>query len=117
MEYPIIYFSKNWNNKLNNEYFTCFDLYDAAKYKLSAIYRIQVYRNKKLIEMNKAKLIFKETCLITDVDNLFCRVNLGESRAEFIKYFCKKHSLKSSNYSTTYFSKMIFKAINCTELF
>jgi len=46
----IISFSKNWNNKLDANYFTTIRVHNPEKYKVGSLFNVQLIKNEKMIK-------------------------------------------------------------------
>ena len=77
---PVIRFSFNWNNKLNNKAFTTLRLHNPGKYKPGQRYQIELNGQPKGI----ATLQEKRTLKIADLNNFICFLDTGYNRNETI---------------------------------
>jgi hypothetical protein len=77
---PVIRFSFNWNNKLNNKAFTTLRLHNPGKYKPGQRYQIELKGQPKGI----ATLQEKRTLRIADLNNFICFLDTGYNQTETI---------------------------------
>ncbi len=110
-------FNRNWNNKLNCDYFTTFRIMNLKKYKVQSVLNVFLKTNSGIVEFNPVRLLIAEHCILTDVDETFCYLDAGLSRAEFIPMVQKIYSIPNYQISQILFSKLLFEKVKNPLLF
>jgi hypothetical protein len=80
---PVVKFSFNWNNKLNNHAFTTLRLHNPGKYLPGQRYQIEL----KGQPTGTAVLFEKRTVKMQDLNNFVCYLDTGYNRTETIGIF------------------------------
>ncbi len=112
-----LFFSKNWNNKLNCDYFTTFRLSNSNKFKVQNVFNVFLKTKSGIVEFKPARLLISEQCLLTDVDDLFCYVDTGLCRNEFIPMILKLYKISNYQVSQLLFTKLLFEKVKDPLLF
>lgn len=87
-----IVFSKNWNNKLNCQFFTTFRIHNSFKFPLNAQFSISMDLGKPTEIKFNATLVNKQIYKLRDVPEHLCYLDAGMSKDNFIGMVQKMYS-------------------------
>jgi hypothetical protein len=102
----VIEFSHNWNNKLNNTYFTSIRQENLTKYIIGKLYDVilkdELLKHAILVDIRKFQ--------IKDLTNYMACLDTGYSKEESLNIFSKMYKIDAST-SEKVFYFLLFKTI------
>lgn len=87
-----IKFSKNWNNKLDCDYYTTIRVWNPNKYQVNENYEIIL--NDKIKHV--ATIVDVKKIFFKDINNWISRLDAGLTEQEFKAMMCKMYQAKAT---------------------
>lgn len=106
--YKSIEFSTNWNNKLNNNFFTTIRLNNAGKYQVGDCFKI-ISKQKYLYD---ALIVGIRYSKIEDLPEFTCYTDTGYSKSETIKLLKNMYSKKNIDWDKQVLAIILLESLN-----
>jgi len=110
-------FHRNWNNKLNCDYFTKLVFMNSEIYEINSIFKVLLKTKAGIIEFKPVRLIATEHILLRELDDYFCYTDYGLSRSNYISMIIETYNIRKYQMSQILFSKLLLEKITNPLLF
>lgn len=107
----VLRFSKNWNNKLDNDCFTTLRPYDPTRYEEGEVIQIQLKENDSFINYCQAALVGIKVFVLQNLQPSDAYLDTGQDKEETIRIIEEAYKERLKNPRTDWFCLLILKRI------